>query len=180
MSTGAETLSKEEVRAQGVQRRIRRSLVAIVLKMIPYLLIFVVLYCLVLVIGSKGLGLDESKAFARTMQFVSYFLRVAFLLEITRRYFDEVLLVTERGLVQQKGLLSFSYKTASIKYEDIREIRVEQTILQRFFHFGTLKLGTASTRDYEIRFSEMANPHDFSKWVQEERIDRHLERTSRD
>jgi uncharacterized membrane protein YdbT with pleckstrin-like domain len=163
-----------------IEASIRPAIPGIALSVLPLLVIFVVLYFLFHGMGSWIPGLEKSSTYQIWLDTNSYVWRFLLLLEVIRRYFNEVLLVTNQGLLHKKGILSIHCTTAAIQYSDIREVRVEQSILERIFNFGTLKVGTASIKDYEVVFRRMAHPHRLARWLQKERVGDPLLKESND
>ena len=66
--------------------------------------------------------------------------------------------VTSRRTISRFGLLSKS--TIELRHLDIRAIHVQQSFFQRLMGTGTIRLSTASSDDYEIEMSGVANPEE--------------------
>ena len=49
-------------------------------------------------------------------------------------------------------------KTTDIPTQNIRAIDVEQDIIERIFHIGTVKIATAATKGYELLLERVDNP----------------------
>lgn len=94
-------------------------------------------------------------------------LGILLLLELTRRYFDHLYVFGHKRIIHFQGLLSLKTKRTSISYEDIKEIRVKQTVSGRLFRYGSLQFGTSSTDSREITFDDIPFPERLSGAVEE-------------
>ena len=81
------------------------------------------------------------------------------LLEILRRYFDELYIFGHSRVIHYKGRLSFRTRKTSICYADIREVSVQQTLLGRLLNYGTLVLGTAANDMVQMELRDLSHPH---------------------
>lgn len=82
---------------------------------------------------------------------VSFF----FVAECCRQYFNSIYIIGSRRLIQIEGFLGVNYYRASIAYQDIRDIQLDQSIWGRLFSHGTLRFGTAATNEYELVFEDV-------------------------
>ena len=101
---------------------------------------------------------------------VIYVGRFLLFAELLRRYLDPVYVFGAKGLSARKGRLSLHLKTVTVRYNDIREFRVEQNILGRLLGYGTILIGTASTNSYEVIMTNVAHPHQLLEWIWSEKL----------
>ncbi len=66
--------------------------------------------------------------------------------------------VTSHRTISHYGLLSKS--TIELRHMDIRAIHVQQSFFQRLMGTGTIRLSSASSDDYEIEMSGVADPEE--------------------
>lgn len=64
--------------------------------------------------------------------------------------------VTNRRVIMRTGILSKA--TNEVRHQDIRNIKVNQTLQQRIFGTGNLQISTAGQSDMEIKFNGLAKP----------------------
>lgn len=96
---------------------------------------------------------------------------ILWLLEMVRRYYNDLYTLTPTDITHFGGRLSFRYNRMTLKYVDIRESRVYQTILGRIFNYGTLSLSTAATGFEEMFCRNIGNPQALATYIQKVIID---------
>lgn len=69
------------------------------------------------------------------------------------------------------GRCSLAKKTIEIPFEDLLGVRVQQNLLERILHVGTIAVGTASTNHIEINMKGVFNPQKYASMVSKE-VDR--------
>ncbi len=72
----------------------------------------------------------------------------------------------ERGLEAITGILSFSQKITRVRYEDVRSLELDQTLLERILDVGELEVGTAGTAGVEMAFEGVGAPFSIKKLIQ--------------
>ena len=70
---------------------------------------------------------------------------------------NTTLIVTDKRTILQQGLLS--RYTNEVMHAHIRNIQVQQSMMERFFNTGTLKIASAGTGDIEITVSGIPAPN---------------------
>lgn len=80
--------------------------------------------------------------------------------------------LTSRGIDCYDWVLG-PQSVMSIRYEDIRSIETEQSILGRMFDVGDVLIGTAAQSTVEVVFKGVACPTDVQQLIQRERDRRH-------
>lgn len=79
--------------------------------------------------------------------------------ESARRYFNQVLILGHTRVLLLQGLLSWKSLRVSVRYNDIREIHVTQSLIGRALAYGDLYIGSAAKNDYEIEVFSLPFPH---------------------
>lgn len=72
--------------------------------------------------------------------------------------YDSKYIIDERGVEAQIGLVSLSLRQPRLRYEDIRGVEPNQTLLERILGIGSVLIGSAMTQDVEIIMEGVANP----------------------
>lgn len=75
--------------------------------------------------------------------------------------------VTERRVISIEGLISRN--TSEVEIKDIRNIQISQSLMERLFRIGTVKIGTAGTAGVEIVLRGVPNPMRVRDVVREQR-----------
>jgi membrane protein YdbS with pleckstrin-like domain len=88
-----------------------------------------------------------------------------FLFELVRRQVDDLYEFEAHHLTCKGGRVSLSYTVPSVKYIDIRAIRVRQDIFGRIFNYGTLELATAAQEETEIFLECIVGPKELALLV---------------
>jgi membrane protein YdbS with pleckstrin-like domain len=89
------------------------------------------------------------------------FLPLVVLLETLRRHYNQVVVVKSNVLEYHQGRLGLAYSLPIIDYSDIREIRIDQSVLARILDFGDVAVSTAGSDSNEIEISGVPSPHKF-------------------
>lgn len=95
------------------------------------------------------------------------------LMELAVRIYNVRFKVDGRGIEAQSGILSFSTSITRVRYEDIRSIETDQSLIGRFLDVGDVLIGTAATSGIEIAFHGVEAPREIQEMIQRER-DRRL------
>ena len=85
------------------------------------------------------------------------------------RIYDVRFAVDSRGVHCTVGIMNIYQRTTSIRYEDVRGITLEQTIIERSLGIGRLLIGTAATGESEILFDGIAVPEEVQAMITSER-----------
>ena len=140
------------------------------------LAVFFVL-CIISVVASNYLpgSLIKGKLFSIGSQTIFLSLPIFWLLPfgslvgLLLRIYDVLYTVDAKGIQARVGILSLHQRVIRIRYEDIRTVETEQTILERFLDVGDVEIATAATGSVEIVLEGVAAPHEVRKMVQAER-----------
>ncbi len=77
--------------------------------------------------------------------------------------------IDSRGIEEKHGILAMRTKTTQVRYEDVRSVELEQTLLERILHIGEVEIGTAATGATEIKIQGVAAPEEVQDMIQRER-----------
>jgi hypothetical protein len=88
------------------------------------------------------------------------------LLELTRRYHDNLYIMGKTDISRREGRLSLRYSTPSVRYRDIRGITVYQDFWGRIFGYGDVLLGTAARIDNELIIEDIDDPYDLAALIE--------------
>lgn len=83
--------------------------------------------------------------------------------------YDSKYIIDERGVEAQVGLVSLNLRQPRLRYEDIRGVEPNQTLLERILGIGSVLIGSAMTQDVEIVMEGVANPRAIQLLLQGER-----------
>lgn len=70
-------------------------------------------------------------------------------------------------LVFETGI--FFTKTAKIFLTDIKTMELTKTVFERVFNLGTIRIATAGTDDYEVKFQGFSHPDEVIKYLSDHR-----------
>lgn len=85
------------------------------------------------------------------------------------RIYDVRYTLDEQGIEARTGIISLYQRITRIRFEDIRSIETEQTLLERALDIGNLEIGTAATGGIEVTFKGVAAPKQVQKLIRDER-----------
>jgi len=77
--------------------------------------------------------------------------------------------VDSQGIESRIGVLSLNQITTRIRFEDIRSIETEQTLIERLLDVGLVAMGTAASSGLEMTFEGIAAPREVQNMIQNER-----------
>ena len=92
--------------------------------------------------------------------------------------YDALFTIDNRGLETRYGIISLQQKIVRIRYEDVRSIELQQSLLDRALNIGDVGIGSAATGKIEIVFDGVASPKEVQRMIQQER-DRRLRARSK-
>ncbi len=89
------------------------------------------------------------------------------LVEIVRRYHDDLYVIEKHRVTNYSGRLSLNYNVPSVRFVDLRAINVRQDILGRIINYGNVELGTAAKDDVEMCIRGVIGPYELSLLIDE-------------
>lgn len=133
--------------------------------------------CIIAVVGSRYLSWTIIAGELVTIGEKTYYLHLPllallpgfFLGKILIYIYDSKYIIDERGVEAQVGLVSLNLRQPRLRYEDIRGVEPNQTILERILGIGSVLIGSAMTQDVEIVMEGVANPRAIQLLLQGER-----------
>ncbi len=93
--------------------------------------------------------------------------------------YDARFTIDNRGLESRIGILSLNQRIVKVRYEDIRSLELNQTLLDRGINVGAISIGSAATSTIEIVFDGLVEPVEIKNLIQLER-DSRLRKASSD
>jgi uncharacterized membrane protein YdbT with pleckstrin-like domain len=90
------------------------------------------------------------------------------------RIYNVRYVIDSRGIEAKVGILAMNQRITRVRFEDIRSVETEQTMLERILCIGDVEIGTAATGDIEILFQGIAAPTEVQDMIQAERDRRHM------
>lgn len=83
---------------------------------------------------------------------------IILVLEVTRRYYNDLYVVESDRVFHYAGRLSARYVVPTIRYSDIRAIQVNQGIIERILNIGDVHISTAAQDRAELSLSGVHSP----------------------
>ncbi|MCB0335889.1 MAG: PH domain-containing protein [Bdellovibrionales bacterium] len=117
----------------------------------------------VIAIGDRG--------FALTLP-LWWFIPFLTLMSAVVRVYNVRYTIDRRGVESKTGILSLHQRITRVRYEDIRSIETEQSIVERILDIGRVEISTAGTSSVEIVLEGIAVPAEVQKMLNRERDSR--------
>lgn len=99
---------------------------------------------------------------------------VVALMDLIARIYDVKYLLDGEGIEARDGIISLSQKIIRLRYEDVRMVEFDQSLLERFLDIGDLQVGTAASANVEVIMKGIAAPREVQRLIQNERDRRRL------
>lgn len=90
---------------------------------------------------------------------------IGIFLEILRQYYNDLYVFEGDRVQRYHGRLSMNYRVPSLRYADIRAIRVRQGLLGRILNFGDIEISTAAQDIAEIAFAGVWAPRSLAALI---------------
>jgi len=74
-----------------------------------------------------------------------------------------------RGIQAVVGILSLNQRIIRVRYEDVRSIETDQTVVERMLDVGDVEIGTAGTAGVELTLAGVGAPKEVQEMIQAER-----------
>jgi hypothetical protein len=74
-----------------------------------------------------------------------------------------------RGIQAVLGILSLNQRIIRVRYEDVRSIETDQTVVGRMLDVGAVEIGTAGTAGVELTLAGIGAPKEVQEMIQAER-----------
>ena len=80
------------------------------------------------------------------------------LIELLRMYYNDLYILGDDTLTRKQGRFSLNFRVPTVKYIDIRGIRITQSIWGRLFGYGDIEIGTSAQDGAELIIENVDNP----------------------
>lgn len=98
-----------------------------------------------------------------------WLLPVAALLRAIFRVYNVAYVICPEFIESREGILSLRQSITRIRYEDIKSIETDQSVLDRILDVGLVEMATAATGEVEVAMKGVERPKAIQDLVQEER-----------
>jgi len=142
----------------------RPSRKAYILHYIFYVVLFI---AAIMLLSYSAINEKTSILFVILFYFSLLFLIfvIILILRLEYRIFSRRYGLTERRVLYSAGI--FSERFRSINYHYITDVGLYQTLWDKIMNTGTVKVDTAGTGEYEIRYREVSDPYRIQKLINE-------------
>ncbi len=89
-----------------------------------------------------------------------------FLIEVLRRYHNDIYILGLQRLTRIAGRLSLKYKVPTVNYAHIRSMRVDQDVYGRIFNYGNIAISTAAQEDVELLIEGVRDPEGLATLIE--------------
>jgi len=90
-------------------------------------------------------------------------------LNLCYRIYNVRYVVNTRFIEARIGILSLKQRLTRVRYEDVRSIESDQTLVERFFNIGNVQIGTAASGEVEVVLEGIDSPREVQEMIQNER-----------
>lgn len=94
--------------------------------------------------------------------------------DLIARIYDVRYTLDARGIEAREGIISLSQRIIRLRYEDVRMVEFDQSLLERFLDVGDLQVGTAASSEVEMVMQGVAAPREIQQMIQNERDRRRI------
>jgi uncharacterized membrane protein YdbT with pleckstrin-like domain len=94
------------------------------------------------------------------------------------RVYNVKYVIDDKGVECWSGILALKQRITRVRFDDIRGVETDQSILGRVLNFGDVELGTAGTGQIEAILRGIVSPKTIQELIQDAR-DRHQSERSR-
>lgn len=77
--------------------------------------------------------------------------------------------IDPKGIEARVGILSLTQTTTRVRFEDVRGVEIDQTVLERILDIGSVQVSTAATYTVEVIMDGVAAPKEVQDMIQSER-----------
>lgn len=88
------------------------------------------------------------------------------------RIYNVHYVIDQRGIEAHVGILAMNQRITRVRFEDIRSVETDQTIVERALDIGNVEIGTAATSGVEVVFEGVAAPYELQDMILRERDNR--------
>lgn len=111
----------------------------------------------------RGLGLDWTAAvlISKVLAALSLFL----VLVIIHAIYNYKYVLSDDFILAMEGILSLQLLQTKVRYEDIKFVEVDKSILGRILDYGNVYIASAATSDIEITLRNISSPFLFKEFI---------------
>jgi len=111
----------------------------------------------------RGWGLDWTAAvlISKVLAALSFFL----VLVIIHAIYNYKYVLTDDFILAMEGILSLQLLQTKVRYEDIKFVEVDKSILGRILDYGNVYIASAATSDIEITLRNISSPFLFKEFI---------------
>ncbi len=100
---------------------------------------------------------------------VLWLIPISYLFSCIFKIYNVIYRVDNRGIESCSGRLSMKQSVNRVRYEDIRGIDINQTIIERMLDVGSIEIGTAASADNEVLLYGIDAPYEIKDMLERER-----------
>lgn len=94
--------------------------------------------------------------------------------DLIARIYDVRYTLDAEGIEARIGIISLSQRIIRLRYEDVRLVEFDQSLMERALDIGEVQIGTAASAEVEMRMYGVSSPREIQKMIQGERDKRRL------
>ncbi|MBN8547982.1 MAG: PH domain-containing protein [Deltaproteobacteria bacterium] len=94
--------------------------------------------------------------------------------DLLARIYDVLYVLDGQGIEAREGIISLNQRIITLRYEDVRMVEFDQSLIERFLDVGTLQVGTAASSEVELEMKGVAAPREIQQMIQSERDKRRI------
>lgn len=141
---------------------VRRSLRSVFKYVFAFLFLTVAVYALTWLFGDVRPFPDTPILRHLSLRWLAI-LPALTLVEIVRKYHDDLYIFLDQRILHHDGRLSLSYNVPAVRYSDIRAITVYQDIFGRLLGYGNIAVGTAAQEGAELTLEGVREPKELAR-----------------
>jgi uncharacterized membrane protein YdbT with pleckstrin-like domain len=111
-------------------------------------------------IGSVSVG---------SLKVICWLLPLAVVLDVLWRIYNVRYVFERSGIEAREGILALRQRVMRIKFEDVRSVEFDQTLVDRLLNIGVVFIDTIGSTDIEITMNGVASPRDIQRRIIDER-----------
>lgn len=132
---------------------------------IGLVMLLALLVAVIVVVAWHAVDISLGNVNVGTLVRVISLVPIAVVLELLRRYYNDVYLIGRDKVTHYQGRVSLRLATPSIRNIDLRAITVSQGLLGRILDYGEVALATAAQEGPEIIMTGIRAPHELAKLI---------------
>jgi uncharacterized membrane protein YdbT with pleckstrin-like domain len=94
--------------------------------------------------------------------------------DVVARVYNVCYTLDSQGIEAREGIISLSQRIVRLRYEDVRMVEFDQSLIERFLDVGNVQVGTAASSEVELDMAGVAAPREVQQMIQNERDKRRM------